>query len=376
MKTGKIVSYNPINRLGEIKLDDGAGPLARFYLRAVTNADPLPKRNDKVQVEAPEIRKNKQGKSVQGDATSVEIVERAPEEPPKPVYQQNSSERSSFRDKPRRDRKPRRDNNGRDNNRARTEKGAGIRTERVFRENAPNEDRNSRENRPRKPRIARSQRESRSKQDNSIPYQCNPTLVVDRFFNAEINQQSENALKRAFIYSQKYMIPWGIIRSRRDQLFKNLSESGLIVEMIELRSLVSLEIGRVKLHTNFGYPYLPAKTLRSELDSIAEEADRSAVIFDAIPKFRVTRMSLENEVCVCDKGAVFQFVIASKEESAAQSLRDKIITLCCETGLFEGTVKFEKFVPKLQEAVVASEADAVDDSLTIENRDEADQIST
>jgi CRISPR/Cas system CMR subunit Cmr6 (Cas7 group RAMP superfamily) len=79
-RTGKIISFNPINRLGEIRPQDG-GPAARFYLPAVTNADPQPKAGDTALFDAPEVRKNKQGKVIQGDASSVTITERAPDRP-------------------------------------------------------------------------------------------------------------------------------------------------------------------------------------------------------------------------------------------------------------------------------------------------------
>ena len=80
-RTGKVVVFHPVNRQGEIKPDDG-GPSALFYLPSVTNAEPLPKRGDTVTFDAPEVRKNKQGKPVQGNATSVTITVRGPELPP------------------------------------------------------------------------------------------------------------------------------------------------------------------------------------------------------------------------------------------------------------------------------------------------------
>ena len=84
-RNGTIVHYNPTNRQGEIAPEEG-GPHALFYVRDVTNADPAPKARDKVTFDAPDARKNKQGKIIQGNATSVTITERSPDLPP-PVRQ-------------------------------------------------------------------------------------------------------------------------------------------------------------------------------------------------------------------------------------------------------------------------------------------------
>lgn len=42
MREGQILKYTEANRVGEIQPSDG-GPVCRFYLPNVTNADPLPR---------------------------------------------------------------------------------------------------------------------------------------------------------------------------------------------------------------------------------------------------------------------------------------------------------------------------------------------
>lgn len=81
-KKGVITQYNAVNRFGYIR-PEGGGEVVGFYFNVVSNGtDGAPKTNDKVDFDAPEARKNKKGKAVQGNATAVTITERSPEPPP------------------------------------------------------------------------------------------------------------------------------------------------------------------------------------------------------------------------------------------------------------------------------------------------------
>lgn len=83
-RRGKILTYNATNRQGTIKPEDN-GPTALFYINSVSNPEPEPKAKDVVVFTAPEPRKNKRGKMVQDQASSVTIEERAPELTPEQI---------------------------------------------------------------------------------------------------------------------------------------------------------------------------------------------------------------------------------------------------------------------------------------------------
>ena len=103
-KRGVIVNYNTTNRQGRIRPEDG-GPEAMFYLPNVANAEPLPREGDKVVFDAPPPRKNKKGKVIQENASSVTIDERAPELTPEQLAriarQKADAERRVYSNDPR-----------------------------------------------------------------------------------------------------------------------------------------------------------------------------------------------------------------------------------------------------------------------------------
>jgi CRISPR-associated protein Cmr6 len=73
-RTGQIIEYNPSNKQGFIKPDDG-GPQVRFYLRNLGEAGSEPKPGFKVSFDAPPLRKNKKREEVQDPASSVSITD-------------------------------------------------------------------------------------------------------------------------------------------------------------------------------------------------------------------------------------------------------------------------------------------------------------
>ncbi|MBL7662203.1 type III-B CRISPR module RAMP protein Cmr6 [bacterium] len=76
-KTGKIISYNAANKMGEIAFAGFDVP-ARFYLSVVTNPTPEPVKGDQVSFAAADPVKNKKGKYSPVTASTVTITERSP----------------------------------------------------------------------------------------------------------------------------------------------------------------------------------------------------------------------------------------------------------------------------------------------------------
>lgn len=249
-RRGKILSYNAVNRLGEIQ-PEGTTLRCRFYLPVVANPEPTPKTGDVVTFEAPEPRKNKQGKAVQGDATSVTVVEYAPAPPPRPQQaprhardlrgKGRSGQRGARRERP--DDKNRPQWQMRDRAPKERERAPRARPERAPRR-APSEG-----PRDRKPRTAFSQ--ARFELPQGVGLQsldnraCHPGLLLDRLIpwprqGWQLSEDNRGYfLERSVIFTQhgvaERVLPFFALRKRQEDLLSLLSESGESVQSATLR---------------------------------------------------------------------------------------------------------------------------------------------
>lgn len=336
MAKGKIASYNPINRVGYIKPESSGEPVVRFYLNTVSNPEPTPKEHDIVSYDAPEPRKSKRGKTVQGDATTVTIDERSPEIPdalrpaprPKPKFDpfKAQEEESRNKNKKRKARQPR--EGDRRPRSAEKELAGGKRKLKEF-SKAPKVQRNF--------KFAISKDVSRDIIDTMG---SNPSLVHDRFFQwpkfvekkGEASSQSKRLAKRPPSWQieerhQDYFLsktishlyknfeikrlPVAALRSRSDSSDKVLEQSGysfikvdseLAIPIVSKGSYSSiLNHSGVNLDTIFGFQKIESIKIRDifllYLKSLEESefvksliqaiGEGKILFFDAVPRDRI-----------------------------------------------------------------------------------------
>lgn len=333
-RTGKIVAYYPANRQGKIQPDD-KGPAALFYLTSVSNADPAPKENDVVVFDAPAPRKNKKGKVVQDQASSVTITERAPEPTPEELARKARKLEAA--------RNPQKNRRG--DKRGRGPAGAGrggvggersargpqdrSRPDRRRGDAAPAErtavasERKERSSRPGQKRQDRQKRKPAGTNESKRPSlkakvryplhatvasaglhmeQSNPALVYQKYIQwpapvdanktdtrwrlTERNQAFFVGKTIAPLYRQyeRKTLPWAALRSRREALLRSMERSGFHIASevvrgpwrfaVDTRTNVILDAVALPLNYSYGYPSIPAEALRElTILGLANEGD-------------------------------------------------------------------------------------------------------
>lgn len=362
-RRGKVLSYNPTNRLGEIQ-PEGTTLRARFYLPAVTNPDPLPKAGDVVTFEAPEPRKNKQGKSVQGDATSVTVVEYAPAPPPRAATQARHPRDTRGRPRDSRGRFPRREGGVRRDRSSSAREGTRSRTRTADGKPAQEARPPRREGGARKPRQARTaprtqgRRGAFSRARLLVPgavsaevldsRSCHPGLLIERMIawpsqGLQLSEaQRRYFLERAVIPTQHAVaertMPFAAVRRRQEELLSLIEESGEGVwsSRLRLSTRLALSLNARTILGNVGgswrytdaIPIIPGTLLKGTLKAFLHGEGA----FDEVsPVAKDALMRLRSVLCASGRGRVtFYDAIAISRSALLQT--DGL--LCTQPGWY------------------------------------------
>jgi hypothetical protein len=361
---GIIVEYNPTNRQGKVRaLEQTAetkGLEALFYLTSVTNADPLPKAKDIVIFSAPAPRKNKKGKFVQENATSVTIEERAPEPSPQELAarkQREERSKGNSRFTGNRDRKQNNKNRSRENHKR-------DRPDKVFATEGVSTDLNAKkpEKRIRNNNALKKPNNKPSISDRiqyplgrDIPAnilhmeQSNPGLVLEKYIQWPKTQMAKNdslqnkntwqlldkhkkyflsrTVSEIYRNFERRSLPWSAVRSSREAMLSSLERSGYTIASEIIKGPWCFGVSGITrgviddallcFDKVFGFPYIPASNIKRLLNSylksdkannidpqlkkLALENSASVLIFDIVPTTRLGQFAIQQANCVYPK---------------------------------------------------------------------------
>ena len=370
-RTGKIVAYFPANRQGKIQPDD-KGPAALFYVTAVTNAEPPPKENDLVVFSAPEPRKNKKGKLIQDQASTVTISERAPEPSPQELARKARKEQAAHAKKNTRGQRRARPGDkragrnadrrgGPQNQKPENSRAGSTRAEQSQDSNGSNQKgrkadsgKNSR-NKTR--RTANEKKSIRAKVryptardvgKNVFHFEfSNPALVSKKFIQwptpadakpandawrlSERNQNFFLTRTLAPLYRnfEKKSLPWAAIRGRREALLRTMERSGFVVASeivsgpwrfgLDKAKGHVLDTSHVSFDRTYGYPIIAASALSKIL---LDASDNNSEISDTL-KDAIAGKSSQVRCCVLDAvptGRIQTFTIERCDMVAAEQV--------------------------------------------------------